>query len=174
MRVMRKTSLPGTKTTRSKKTRVSEQKHLRGSYLLSFDFTPHKPGRCRSSFYEHHVCLTTADFAGSQGQSKRYKKKRRTTFTNNQLQELESKFLKQKYLTKLDRCMLADSLGLTEKHIKTWYQNRRTKWKKECTDTTWSKEREAAAAAMYNQYVQMKAFKTSPDSVAQSNTSALS
>ena len=118
--------------------------------------------------------LATADFTGSQVQSKHYKKKRRTTFTNNQLQELESKFLKQKYLTKLDRCLLAASLGLTEKHIKTWYQNRRTKWKKECTDTTWSKEREAAAAAMYNQYVQMKALKTSPDSAAQKNTSTFS
>ena len=103
--------------------------------------------------------LATADFPGNHVQSKHYKKKRRTTFTNNQLQELESKFLKQKYLTKLDRCLLASSLGLTEKHIKTWYQNRRTKWKKECTDTAWSKEREAAAAAMYNQYVQMKALK---------------
>ena len=120
------------------------------------------------------MCLATADFAGSEVHSKHYKKKRRTTFTNNQLQELESKFLKQKYLTKLDRCMLADSLGLTEKHIKTWYQNRRTKWKKECTDATWSKEREVAAAAMYNQYVQMKAFKTPPDSVAQNNMPTLS
>lgn len=120
------------------------------------------------------VCISTADFTTSQIQSKLYKKKRRTTFTNNQLQELENKFIKQKYLTKLDRCMLADSLGLTEKHIKTWYQNRRTKWKKECTNATWSKEREVAAAAMYNQYVQIKAFKTSPDTATQSTASTLS
>ena len=48
-----------------------------------------------------------------------FKKKKRTVFTSVQLQELESKFSDQKYLTKHDRCTLAKSLGLTEKHIKT-------------------------------------------------------
>ena len=88
---------------------------------------------------------------------KSFKKKKRTAFTTVQLQKLESKFDQQKYLTKLDRCTLASSLGLTEKHVKTWYQNRRTKWKKDCSKQDWSKQREQAATIMYSQYLQTKA-----------------
>lgn len=88
--------------------------------------------------------------------AKPFKKKRRTVFTSVQLQELEIKFSQQKYLSKLDRCKLAKSLGLTEKHVKTWYQNRRTKWKRDCSDQDWSKQREHAATLMYSQYMQVK------------------
>ena len=83
-------------------------------------------------------------------------KKKRTTFSSSQLESLEIRFNQQKYLTKHDRSKLAASLGLTEKHIKTWYQNRRTKWKRECSDEVWSKERENAATAMYAQHLQLK------------------
>ena len=65
-------------------------------------------------------------------------------------------FDQQKYLTKRDRCTLAESLGLTEKHVKTWYQNRRTKWKKDTTNRDWSKQREHAATLMYAQYLETK------------------
>lgn len=85
-----------------------------------------------------------------------FKKKRRTAFTSSQLQELERMFSQQKYLTKHDRCVLAKSLSLTEKHVKTWYQNRRTKWKRDTTTADWSKQREHAATVMYAQYLQMK------------------
>ena len=90
---------------------------------------------------------------------KNFKKKSRTAFTSSQLSELERRFNEQKYLTKVDRCLLAQSLGLTEKHIKTWYQNRRTKWKKDCSDQDWSKQREQAATAMYRQYLELKSVK---------------
>ena len=90
---------------------------------------------------------------------KNFKKKSRTAFTSSQLSELERRFNQQKYLTKVDRCLLAQSLGLTEKHIKTWYQNRRTKWKKDCSDQDWSKQREQAATAMYKQYLELKSVK---------------
>ena len=83
-------------------------------------------------------------------------KKKRTTFSSSQLENLEIRFNEQKYLTKHDRSKLAATLGLTEKHIKTWYQNRRTKWKRECSDEVWSKERENAATAMYAQHLQLK------------------
>jgi len=82
-----------------------------------------------------------------------FRKKKRTAFTSKQLQELERKFSEQKYLTKADRTELAESLGLTEKHVKTWYQNRRTKWKRGTTEVEWSKHREIAAAIMYQQFV---------------------
>ena len=90
---------------------------------------------------------------------KDFKKKSRTAFTSSQITELEKRFTEQKYLTKVDRCLLAQLLGLTEKHIKTWYQNRRTKWKKDCSDQDWSKQREQAATAMYRQYLELKSVK---------------
>lgn len=95
---------------------------------------------------------------GLQVDGKKYKKKKRTTFSSSQLQQLEMRFNQQKYLTKMDRCRMAAGLGLTEKHIKTWYQNRRTKWKRECTDEMWSRERETAAANMYTQHLQLKSL----------------
>ncbi|XP_058145474.1 homeobox protein BarH-like 2 [Dasypus novemcinctus] len=62
----------------------------------------------------------------------RQKKPRRsrTIFTELQLMGLEKKFQKQKYLSTPDRLDLAQSLGLTQLQVKTWYQNRRMKWKK--------------------------------------------
>lgn len=81
------------------------------------------------------------------------KKKQRTAFTRQQLQDLETRFSQQKYLTRRDRCALADKLGLTEKHVKTWYQNRRTKWKRDCTEVDWSTQREYAAKQMHTQYL---------------------
>ncbi|XP_028666177.1 homeobox protein BarH-like 2 [Erpetoichthys calabaricus] len=62
----------------------------------------------------------------------RVKKPRRsrTIFTELQLMGLEKKFQKQKYLSTPDRLDLAQSLGLTQLQVKTWYQNRRMKWKK--------------------------------------------
>ncbi|XP_075046604.1 homeobox protein BarH-like 2 [Mixophyes fleayi] len=62
----------------------------------------------------------------------RVKKPRRsrTIFTESQLMGLEKKFQKQKYLSTPDRLDLAQSLGLTQLQVKTWYQNRRMKWKK--------------------------------------------
>ena len=92
---------------------------------------------------------------GSAVETRRYvfSKKKRTAFTSKQLQELELKFSKQKYLTKADRMELATALGLTEKHVKTWYQNRRTKWKRGTTEVEWSKQRELAATRMYHQFI---------------------
>ncbi|MEQ2311228.1 Homeobox protein BarH-like 1b [Ameca splendens] len=43
---------------------------------------------------------------------------------------LEKRFEKQKYLSTPDRIDLAESLGLSQLQVKTWYQNRRMKWKK--------------------------------------------
>lgn len=133
---------------------------------------------CALTIYEHaifcfklysYVSLSSIDIMEEQEETrspsaklspkrvKSFKKKKRTAFTTVQLQKLENKFDQQKYLTKLDRCTLASSLGLTEKHVKTWYQNRRTKWKKDCSKQDWSKQREQAATIMYSQYLQTKA-----------------
>lgn len=54
----------------------------------------------------------------------------RTVFTELQLIGLEKRFETQKYLSTPDRIDLAESLGLSQVQVKTWYQNRRMKWKK--------------------------------------------
>ncbi|KAL4646375.1 homeobox protein BarH-like 1 [Arapaima gigas] len=65
------------------------------------------------------------------GESKLKKGRRsRTVFTELQLVGLEKRFEKQKYLSTPDRIDLAESLGLSQLQVKTWYQNRRMKWKK--------------------------------------------
>ncbi|PFX28123.1 barH-like 1 homeobox protein [Stylophora pistillata] len=58
-------------------------------------------------------------------------RRKRTAFTSFQLKCLEEKFMMNKYLTIAERDMLAKSLQLSNKQVKTWFQNRRTKWKRE-------------------------------------------
>ncbi|XP_045466504.1 homeobox protein ceh-9-like [Harmonia axyridis] len=65
---------------------------------------------------------------GSKGRKPR---RRRTAFTHAQLAFLERKFRCQKYLSVADRSDVADALNLSETQVKTWYQNRRTKWKRQ-------------------------------------------
>jgi len=60
----------------------------------------------------------------------RKQRKARTAFSDYQLQTLERSFEKQKYLSVQDRQELAAKLNLTDTQVKTWYQNRRTKWKR--------------------------------------------
>lgn len=58
-------------------------------------------------------------------------RRRRTAFTSTQLKSLEEKFHDKKYLTITERNNLAKGLHLTDTQVKTWFQNRRTKWKKQ-------------------------------------------
>uniref|UniRef100_A0A8R1DYD5 Homeobox domain-containing protein n=1 Tax=Caenorhabditis japonica TaxID=281687 RepID=A0A8R1DYD5_CAEJA len=70
---------------------------------------------------------------GSPTSNSKKARKARTIFTDKQLQELENTFEKQKYLSVQDRMDLAHRMGLTDTQVKTWYQNRRTKWKRQAT-----------------------------------------
>ncbi|NXT32837.1 NKX12 protein, partial [Pelecanoides urinatrix] len=82
--------------------------------------------------------------AGQQGPQAKPKRKRtgsdsksgkprraRTAFTYEQLVALENKFRATRYLSVCERLSLALSLSLTETQVKIWFQNRRTKWKKQ-------------------------------------------
>ncbi|CAD5205444.1 unnamed protein product [Bursaphelenchus okinawaensis] len=54
----------------------------------------------------------------------------RTTFTSEQLMELERQYSETKYLSRPLRYKLARELNLTETQIKIWFQNRRMKNKR--------------------------------------------
>ncbi|XP_028967385.1 ventral anterior homeobox 1-like [Galendromus occidentalis] len=58
-------------------------------------------------------------------------KRLRTTFTKEQLDMLESVFKIKQYVVGKERTQLAQQLNLSENQIKVWFQNRRTKHKKE-------------------------------------------
>ncbi|VDN90041.1 unnamed protein product [Brugia pahangi] len=51
-------------------------------------------------------------------------------FTNEQTDALEQKFGNHKYLSSQERKKLARSLQLSERQVKTWFQNRRAKWRR--------------------------------------------
>ncbi|XP_028332178.1 hematopoietically-expressed homeobox protein hhex [Gouania willdenowi] len=51
-------------------------------------------------------------------------------FSNDQTIELEKKFEMQKYLSPPERKRLAKMLQLSERQVKTWFQNRRAKWRR--------------------------------------------
>ena len=63
--------------------------------------------------------------------SKAKSRRIRTAFTLEQLQILERSFHRCHYLSVLERHTIASALRLSETQVKIWFQNRRTKWKKE-------------------------------------------
>ena len=72
----------------------------------------------------------------------RYRRER-TVFTQNQLRVLENRFVTQKYLNTQERFELARSLALSPLQVKTWFQNRRMKWKKTVKKNQQSQKRKA-------------------------------
>ncbi|XP_075228144.1 uncharacterized protein LOC142328323 [Lycorma delicatula] len=77
---------------------------------------------------QHALLVHRSDDMPAKGRKPR---RRRTAFTHAQLAYLERKFRCQKYLSVADRSDVADALNLSETQVKTWYQNRRTKWKRQ-------------------------------------------
>lgn len=59
------------------------------------------------------------------------RQKQRPLFTPEQLHKLEEEFVNEKYISKSRRCKLAMEISLTEAQVRTWFQNRRTRWRKE-------------------------------------------
>lgn len=68
---------------------------------------------------------------GSERSKEGKPRRARTAFTYEQLVALENKFKSTRYLSVCERLNLALSLSLTETQVKIWFQNRRTKWKKQ-------------------------------------------
>uniref|UniRef100_A0A1A9Z1S7 Homeobox domain-containing protein n=1 Tax=Glossina pallidipes TaxID=7398 RepID=A0A1A9Z1S7_GLOPL len=58
-------------------------------------------------------------------------KRTRTAFTNFQLMQLENEFKIKEYLHRTRRITIARKLGLCERQVKVWFQNRRMKEKRD-------------------------------------------
>nr|ACC76761.1 Hex [Amphimedon queenslandica] len=58
------------------------------------------------------------------------RKAARMRFSQEQIQTLEQRFQEQHYLLPADRKLLAHSLGMSERQVKTWFQNKRAQCKR--------------------------------------------
>ena len=52
-------------------------------------------------------------------------------FSQQQVKAIENELAKHRYITGNKRAELSSTLNLTEMQVKTWFQNRRTKWRKD-------------------------------------------
>ncbi|CAJ0953702.1 unnamed protein product, partial [Mesorhabditis belari] len=64
------------------------------------------------------------------------RRKPRVLFTSEQVNELEERFKRQRYVSAGEREELANTLGLTPTQVKIWFQNRRYKCKRIDQDRT--------------------------------------
>ncbi|KAK4474971.1 hypothetical protein MN116_002073 [Schistosoma mekongi] len=88
----------------------------------------------------------------------RKRKKPRTSFTRYQVTTLERKFCQQKYLASTERNELADLLKMTDVQVKTWFQNRRTKWRRQ-TNEERETEWKATGRLLISLHSQLNLFK---------------
>ena len=80
------------------------------------------------------VSSAASDIATSKGEEEEgfsRKKKARTVFSREQVMELEKKFQEKKYLSSSERGKLAEKLKLSDMQVKTWFNNRRMKLKRQ-------------------------------------------
>ncbi|UJR33041.1 hypothetical protein I4U23_020500 [Adineta vaga] len=77
------------------------------------------------------LCASSSCLAAINLRKNKKQRKPRTAFTDAQLNALEKSFERQKYLSVQERLELANRLHLSDTQVKTWYQNRRTKWKRQ-------------------------------------------
>lgn len=103
------------------------------TFLLEFYQTP--------GVQEPEVVRLPKYFRCNSGDGPTRYRRARTVFTQTQLRAFEKRFEKQKYLNTQERYDLARSLGLSALQVKTWFQNRRMKWKK--TKTTQSESQDS-------------------------------
>ncbi|KAI0220839.1 Ventral anterior homeobox 1b [Lamellibrachia satsuma] len=77
-------------------------------------------------------------------------KRARTTFSSEQLYQLEQEFIRNQYVVGRERTELAQRLALTETQVKVWFQNRRTKYKRDRDRDAETKHANAESVATCN------------------------
>ncbi|KAG8243531.1 hypothetical protein J6590_044180 [Homalodisca vitripennis] len=78
-----------------------------------------------------HQSLTSFNVHVSTFQRTRTKDKYRVVYTDHQRLELEKEFHYSRYITIRRKAELATNLGLSERQVKIWFQNRRAKERKQ-------------------------------------------
>ncbi|XP_004696779.1 homeobox protein CDX-1 [Echinops telfairi] len=91
---------------------------------------PTSPGAQRRTPYEWMRRSVAAGGGGSSSGKTRTKDKYRVVYTDHQRLELEKEFHYSRYITIRRKSELALNLGLTERQVKIWFQNRRAKERK--------------------------------------------
>ncbi|XP_007897843.1 homeobox protein vent1-like [Callorhinchus milii] len=79
-------------------------------------------------------CSGREEAEGTPGSQRGAPRRARTAFTAQQIHRLEKRFKRQTYLGGSERVRLAASLHLSETQVKTWFQNRRMKLKRQLQD----------------------------------------
>ncbi|CAH0553462.1 unnamed protein product [Brassicogethes aeneus] len=87
-----------------------------------------------TNYYEERYWASYAALSMSYQQYKR--KGGQIRFTTSQTDVLEKTFLTHKYLTPEQRKILAENLKLSDRQVKTWFQNRRAKWRRSTGSTS--------------------------------------
>ncbi|PVD36020.1 hypothetical protein C0Q70_02990 [Pomacea canaliculata] len=83
------------------------------------------------SLYQRHLMIEAQKSSARRQRRVVVDRKPRQAYSSTQLERLEEEFKKDRYLSVSKRVELSKDLSLTETQIKTWFQNRRTKWKKQ-------------------------------------------
>uniref|UniRef100_A0A672VE64 Homeobox domain-containing protein n=1 Tax=Strigops habroptila TaxID=2489341 RepID=A0A672VE64_STRHB len=100
-----------------------------------------------SSGYESESAGAERAAEAAAAESRGRQRRARTAFTSEQVCRLEKTFQRQKYLGASERRKLAAALQLSEIQIKTWFQNRRMKLKRQIQDNQHSL---AAPTSLYS------------------------
>ncbi|KAF7266425.1 uncharacterized protein LOC143195565 [Rhynchophorus ferrugineus] len=106
-----------------------QQSATNNSILYSNWSAASTDSKCANSLFSMQVPKPTSRRSRKPGLDR----KPRQAYSAKQLERLEGEFKVDKYLSVSKRMELSKALNLTEVQIKTWFQNRRTKWKKQLT-----------------------------------------
>nr|AVK72332.1 Hex homeobox protein [Meara stichopi] len=84
--------------------------------------------------YKRDLPLWSSNYMNSWRTSSK-RKGGQVRFTTDQTIGLEKVFMDRKYLSPPERKKVAKNLKLSERQIKTWFQNRRAKWRRVCVES---------------------------------------